>query len=327
MKISEIAKIFDGKLVNVNEDVEITGLKSLSTAKEGEATFVSDPKYYPQAEQSKASLVIIDKELEAPIPQMVVKKPNIVFYKLIDLIYPEEKVEGKISPTAVIDETAEIGENTFIDDHVVIKKNVKIGNNVKIYPFVYIGENTEIGDNTTIYSNVTIFKDTKIGKRVIIQSGARIASDGYGYYQEDGKHKKIKHIGKVIIEDDVEIGANACIDRALLDETKIGKGTKVDNLVMVAHNCRIGENTLLIGQTGLAGSVTIGNNCILAGQVGIKDHITIEDNVIVAAKSGVINNLKSGKMYGSSMPAVEWTKWKRILVYLYKLPEIAKKLK
>ncbi len=327
MKISKIAEIFNGKLVNIKEDVDIKGLKSLSTAKEGEATFVSDPKYYQQAKESKASLVIIDKELEAPIPQMVVEKPNIVFYKLIDLIYPEEKIEPKISSSAVIHETATIGKNVFIDEHVVIKKNVKIGNNVKIYPFVFIGENTEIGDDTTIYSNVTIFKDTKIGKRVIIQPGARIASDGYGYYQEEGKHKKIKHIGKVIIEDDVEIGANACIDRALLDETRIGAGTKVDNLVMVAHNCKIGRNTLLIGQTGLAGSVTVGNNCILAGQVGIKDHITIEDNVIVAAKSGVINNLKSGKMYGSSMPAVEWTKWKRILVYLYKLPEIAKKLK
>lgn len=327
MKISEIAKIFNGKLVNVKEDIEIKGLKSLSSAKEGEATFVSDPKYYKQAEESKASLIIIDKELDSPIPQMVVNKPSIVFYKLIDIIYPDKEIKPKISDTAVIDDSATIGENVFIDEHVVIKENVKIGNNVKIFPFVYIGENTEIGDDTTIYSNVTIFKDTKIGKRVIIQSGARIASDGYGYYQEEGKHKKIKHIGKVIIEDDVEIGANACIDRALLDETIIKKGTKVDNLVMVAHNCKVGENTLLIGQTGLAGSVTIGNNCILAGQVGVKDHVTIEDNVIVAAKSGVINTLKSGKMYGSSMPAIEWTKWKKVLVYLYKLPELAKKLK
>ncbi len=327
MKISEIAKIFNGKLVNVKEDIEIKGLKSLSSAKEGEATFVSDPKYYKQAEESKASLIIIDKELDSPIPQMVVNKPSIVFYKLIDIIYPDKEIKPKISDTAVIDDSATIGEDVFIDEHVVIKENVKIGNNVKIFPFVYIGENTEIGDDTTIYSNVTIFKDTKIGKRVIIQSGARIASDGYGYYQEEGKHKKIKHIGKVIIEDDVEIGANACIDRALLDETIIKKGTKVDNLVMVAHNCKVGENTLLIGQTGLAGSVTIGNNCILAGQVGVKDHVTIEDNVIVAAKSGVINTLKSGKMYGSSMPAIEWTKWKKVLVYLYKLPELAKKLK
>ena len=327
MKISEIAKIFNGKLVNVKEDIEIKGLKSLSSAKEGEATFVSDPKYYKQAEESKASLIIIDKELDSPIPQMVVNKPSIVFYKLIDIIYPDKEIKPKISDTAVIDDSATIGEDVFIDEHVVIKENVKIGNNVKIFPFVYIGENTEIGDDTTIYPNVTIFKDTKIGKRVIIQSGARIASDGYGYYQEEGKHKKIKHIGKVIIEDDVEIGANACIDRALLDETIIKKGTKVDNLVMVAHNCKVGENTLLIGQTGLAGSVTIGNNCILAGQVGVKDHVTIEDNVIVAAKSGVINTLKSGKMYGSSMPAIEWTKWKKVLVYLYKLPELAKKLK
>ena len=327
MKISEIAKIFNGKLVNVKEDIEIKGLKSLSSAKEGEATFVSDPKYYKQAEESKASLIIIDKELDSPIPQMVVNKPSIVFYKLIDIIYPDKEIKPKISDTAVIDDSATIGENVFIDEHVVIKENVKIGNNVKIFPFVYIGENTEIGDDTTIYPNVTIFKDTKIGKRVIIQSGARIASDGYGYYQEEGNHKKIKHIGKVIIEDDVEIGANACIDRALLDETIIKKGTKVDNLVMVAHNCKVGENTLLIGQTGLAGSVTIGNNCILAGQVGVKDHVTIEDNVIVAAKSGVINTLKSGKMYGSSMPAIEWTKWKKVLVYLYKLPELAKKLK
>ena len=162
---------------------------------------------------------------------------------------------------------------------------------------------------------------------MIIHSGSVIASDGFGYYQEDGKHKKIKHIGKVVIQDDVEIGANTTIDRAMVDETVIKKGTKIDNLVMIGHNCQIGENTILVSQVGIAGSCKIGNNVILAGQVGVADHITIGDNVTVTAKSGVGKDLEPNKVYGSSFPAIEWSKWKKILFYIYKLPDILKKIK
>ncbi len=324
MRLSEIAKEFNGQLIG--EDIEIKGLKSLETAGEGDLSFVADKKLVEKAKNTKASALLTFEQLNIKIPQVVVKNPQNVFYKLIELLYPEEQKAG-ISGKASIGKDVQIGENVYIGDFAVIEERVKIGNNVQIYPNVYIGRNVEIGDNTVIYPNVVIYKNTTIGKNVIIHSGAVIASDGFGFYQEDGQHKKIKHIGRVIIEDNVEIGANTTIDRAMVDETIIKKGTKIDNLVMIAHNCQIGENTILVSQVGIAGSTKIGKNVILAGQVGVADHITIGDNVIVTAKSGVGKNLEPNKVYGSGLQAIEWSKWKKVMFYLYKLPEIIKKLK
>ncbi|WP_029521629.1 UDP-3-O-(3-hydroxymyristoyl)glucosamine N-acyltransferase [Persephonella sp. KM09-Lau-8] len=324
MRLSEIAERFNGKLIG--EDIEIKGLKSLETAGEGELSFVADKKFVEKAKNTKASALLTFEQLNIKIPQVVVKNPQNVFYKLIELLYSEEQKIG-ISEKASLGKDVQIGENVYIGDFAVIEEGVKIGNNVQIYPNVYIGKDVEIGDNTIIYPNVVIYKNTTIGKNVIIHSGAVIASDGFGFYQEDGQHKKIKHIGRVIIEDNVEIGANTTIDRAMVDETIIKKGTKIDNLVMIAHNCQIGENTILVSQVGIAGSTKIGKNVILAGQVGVADHITIGDNVIVTAKSGVGKDLEPNKVYGSGLQAIEWSKWKKVMFYLYKLPEIIKKLK
>jgi len=324
VKLSQIAEKFDGKLIG--EDVEITGLKSISSAKKGDLTFLSDKKYLEALKKSRASAVLVNQEYQLDIPQVIVKHPQHTFYKLLELLYPEKTPAG-ISSKASISESAQIGKNAYIGDFVVIRENVKIGDNAKIYPGCYIGENTVIGDGTVIHPNVVIYRDTLIGKNVIIHAGCIIAGDGFGYYQEKGIHKKIPHIGRVIIEDNVEIGANTTIDRAMLDDTTIKKGTKIDNLVMIAHNCYIGENTILVSQVGIAGSSKIGKNVTLAGQVGVADHITIGDNVIVTAKSGVAKNLESNKIYGSGLQAIEWSKWKRIMFYLYKLPDILKKLK
>lgn len=325
MKLTEIAKIVNGNIINFKNDIEITGLKSVETADKNDLTFIKKVK---DIKDLKAGAILVEFPIEnVDIPQIVVKKPDIAFYKLIEIFYPDENLESYISDKAILSNNVEIGENSCISEYVFIKDNVKIGKNCKIYPFCYIGENTKIGDNCIIYPNVTIYKDTVIGNNVIIHSGAVIASDGFGYYQEGSERKKIKHIGKVIIEDDVEIGANTTIDRALVDETIIKKGTKIDNLVMIGHNCKIGENSVLVSQVGIAGSSKIGNNVILAGQVGVADHITIGDNVIVAAKSGVGSDLPPNDIYGSSIYAIEWKRWKRIMVILNKLPEILKKLK
>ncbi len=326
MKLSEIAKRFNGQLVNTDGNIEIKGLKSVSSAKEGDLTFVADKKHLKEVEKTSASAVLTFEKLDIQIPQVVVKKPQVVFYKLIEIMFPEEEKTG-ISENAKISKGAKIGKDVYIGDFTVIEEDVEIKDGVKIYPHCYIGKNTTIGENSIIYPNVVIYRDTDIGKNVIIHSGSVIASDGFGYYQEDGKHKKIKHIGRVIIQDDVEIGANTTIDRAMVDETIIKKGTKIDNLVMVAHNCQIGENTILVSQVGIAGSSKVGNNVILAGQVGVADHITIGDNVIVTAKSGVAKDLEPNKVYGSGFQAIEWAKWKKILFYFYKLPEILKKIK
>jgi UDP-3-O-[3-hydroxymyristoyl] glucosamine N-acyltransferase len=328
MKLSEIAKIFNGKIYNFKEDKEISGVSSIFNAKETDITFLSDMKLSDSLKHTKAGAVFVKKPFEnIDIPQIVVENPQIAFYKLLDLICLEEPHEAGKSKTAKIGKNTEIGKNVYIGDYVVIEDNVKIGENTVIYPFTYIGKNTEIGNDCIIYPRVTIYKNTKIGNRVIIHSGTVIASDGFGYYQENGVHKKIKHIGKVIIEDDVEIGANTTIDRAMVDETVIKKGTKIDNLVMIGHNVQIGENSILVSQVGIAGSSKIGNNCILAGQVGVADHITIADNVIITAKSGVGKNIEKAGIYGSGLNAVEWSKWRKILYYIYKLPEILKGLK
>lgn len=325
MKLSQIAKIVGGKIENFKEDFEIKNLKSIETATKQDLTFIKDPK---KLEKTDAGAVLTPYFIEGlDIPQIIVDKPDIAFYKLIEIFYPQEEKSGYTSSKAVIGKNVEIDKTAFIDDFVVIKDNVKIGRNTVIYPFSYIGENTQIGDNCIIYPSVVIYKDTKIGNNVIIHSGTVIASDGFGYYQEGNQRKKIKHIGKVIIEDDVEIGANTTIDRALVDETIIKKGTKIDNLVMIGHNCKIGENTVLVSQVGIAGSCNIGNNVILAGQVGVADHITITDNVIVTAKSGVGGNITESGIYGSSINAIEWKKWKRIMAIIYKLPETLKKFK
>jgi len=299
MKLSEIARLFNGKLYNVKEDREITGLKSIFTAKEGDLTFLTDRKLYDLAEKTSASAILVREPIESTnVPQIIVDNPQ-----------------------------AKLGENVYIGDYVVIEDNVEIGNNTVIHPFTYIGENTKIGNDVIIYPRVTIYKNTEIGNRVIIHSGAVIAADGFGYYRENNEHIKIKHVGKVIIEDDVEIGANTTIDRAMIDETVIKKGTKIDNLVMVAHNCTVGERTIFAAQVGLAGSTKVGNDVILAGQVGVADHIKIGDNVIVTGKSGIWSNLEPGKMYGSNIPAMEWSKWKRILAVLVKLPDLYRKFK
>ncbi|RUM47382.1 MAG: UDP-3-O-(3-hydroxymyristoyl)glucosamine N-acyltransferase [Hydrogenothermus sp.] len=327
MRISEIAKIFNLKVENLKEDVEITSVSSLNNAKEGSITFVAEKKHIKEALSTKASAIITVEYIEGlDIPQLISENPKNVFYKLIDILYKEEDKTPSISKTAVLGQNVKIGENVYIGDYVVIEDNVEIGNNTKIYPFTYIGKNTKIGENSIIYPRVSIYKDTTIGKNVIIHSGAVIASDGFGYYQEEGQHKKIKHIGKVIIEDNVEVGANTTIDRAMLDETIIKKGTKIDNLVMIGHNVVIGKNTILVSQVGIAGSCKIGNNCILAGQVGVADHISIVDNVIITAKSGVGKNIEKAGIYGANIPAIEWSKWRKILMYLYKLPELVKKL-
>ncbi len=325
MKLTEVAKIINGSILNLKEDIEITGLKSIETAGKNDLTFIRKSK---DIKDLNAGAILVESFIEnLDIPQIVVKNPDIAFYKLIEIFYPDEKLQNFISDKAIIGKNVEIGENSYISEYVFIKDNVKIGKNCKIYPFCYIGENTQIGDNCIIYPNVTIYKDTFIGNNVIIHSGAVIASDGFGYYQEGSERKKIKHIGKVIIEDDVEIGANTTIDRALVDETIIKKGTKIDNLVMIGHNCKIGENSVLVSQVGIAGSSKIGKNVILAGQVGVADHINIGDNVIVTAKSGVGSDLPPNGIYGSSINAVEWKRWKRIMVIINKLPEIIKKLK
>ena len=323
MKLSEIAKKFDGKLLG--EDIDIKGVSSPENAKEEDIVFIKDKKYLDKLKESKAGAIVTKEQLDINKPQLIVDSPEKVVYYLLDTLYREEEKKDFIAKTAVLGKNVKLGKNVYIGEYVVIEDNVEIGDNTKIFPFTYIGRNTKIGKDSILYPRVTVYKNTIIGNRVIIHSGSVIAGDGFGYYQKEGKHIKINHIGSVVIEDDVEIGANTTIDRAMIDKTVIKEGTKIDNLVMIGHNCKIGKNTILVSQVGIAGSCNIGNNVILAGQVGVADHINIGDNIIVTAKSGVGKDLKKPGIYGANIPAIEWNKWKKILIYLYKLPELLKR--
>ncbi len=323
MKLSDIAKKFQGQIIG--KDIEISGVSTPENAKPSDIIFLKDKKYLHKVKESKAGAILTSEKLDINKPQIIVQSPDVVFYKLLDILYPEEETKGYISKTAIIGKNVSLGKDVYIGDYVVIEDNVEIGDNTKIYPFTFIGRNTKIGKNVLIHPRVTIYKNTLIGNRVIIHSGVVLAGDGFGYYQKNGRHIKINHIGSVVIEDDVEIGANTTIDRAMIDRTVIGEGTKIDNLVMVGHNCKIGKNTIFVSQVGIAGSCEIGNNVILAGQVGVADHISISDDVIVTAKSGVGKDIKKPGVYGANIPAIEWNKWKKILIYLYKLPDLLKK--
>ncbi len=321
MKISEIASLLGG-VSRYEKDIDISGISSISSQKPNTAVFVDER--HKDTDFKEDILYISEIDLNA---RNHIKVQNLKYAMalLLDTLYKEDKPEG-ISDKAIIEDGTTLGTDVYIGAFSYIGKNVKIGDGVAIYPFSYIGDNTIIGDNSIIYSGVHIYKNTVIGKNVIIHSGAVIGADGFGYAVGKEGIKKLNHIGNVIIEDDVEIGANTTIDRALLDSTIIGKSTKIDNLVMIGHNCKIGQNCFLVSQVGLSGSVSIGDNSILAGQVGVADHVNIGSNVKVAAKSGVAYDLPSNNTYGANLPSIEWTKWRRVYVSLLKLPDIIKKL-
>lgn len=320
MKASYIASLFGGAYEG--EDIQIYGISSYINQKPNTLVFLDSKKDIAFED----NIVYVSNE-DISCKHFI--KVNDVKYALaiaLDLFYKQDKPID-ISEKAVIEKDVTIGKNVYIGAFCYIAKGVHIEDGVCIYPFSYIGENTYIGANSILYSGVHIYKNTVIGKNVIIHSGAVIGADGFGYAISKDGIKKLNHIGNVIISDDVEIGANTTIDRAMIDSTVIGKSTKIDNLVMIGHNSKIGKECFLISQVGLSGSVEVGDNTILAGQVGVADHVKIGNNVKVAAKSGVAYDLESNKIYGANLPSIEWNKWKRVYIALLKLPDMLKKLK
>lgn len=321
MKLSEIASLLGG-VSNYIADIDIIGVSSILSQKSNTIVFVDEKHKDIHFKQDIA--YVSDIDLQAP---NFIKVQNLKYAMAIvlDTLYKSEKPRG-ISDKAFLEEGVSVGKDVYIGPFSYIGKNVSLGDNVFIYPFTYVGDNVVVGDNSVLYSGVHVYKNTVIGKNVTIHSGAVIGADGFGYALGPEGIKKLNHIGNVIIEDNVEIGANTTIDRALLDSTIIGKSTKIDNLVMIGHNCKIGQNCFLASQVGLAGSVIVGDNSIFAGQVGVADHVNIGSNVKVAAKSGVAYDLPSNNTYGANLPSIEWNKWKRVYVSLLKLPDVLKKL-
>lgn len=320
----QIAAFLNG-VIEGDASVKVSNFSKIEEGKPGTLTFLANPKYESFIYETQASVVLVNNDFvpSQPLTTTLIKVPN-AYAALAMLMSMVEQAKPKktgIDSTAFIASTAQLGENPYVGNFAYIGENVKIGHNVKVYPQVYIGDNVNIGDNVTLYPHACIYDGCNLGSNLIIHAGAVIGADGFGFAPEGDGYKKIPQIGNVIIEDDVEIGANTTIDRAVMDSTIIRKGVKLDNLIQIAHNVEVGENTVMAAQVGVAGSVKIGKHCMFGGQVGLAGHLKIGDNVNLGAQSGVISSVESNTtVLGSpSMPAKSYMRSSAIFS---KLPEM-----
>lgn len=323
---AQIAKELQGEVLG-DGNLSLTGFAPATTAKPGDLTFAENETFFLKAEQSAASAILIDGPFTS-MKKVLIKVPNarIAFAKVLPFFFPEKKFAAGVHPTAVIDSSAKVDASAHIGPHCVISEGVKIGANVVLESGIHIGPSTSIGADSHIFPNVTIYALTQIGQRVRIHAGTVIGSDGFGYVFDSGAHRKIPQVGCVIVHDDVEIGANVCVDRGALGPTTIGRGTKIDNLVQIAHNVTIGEHCLVVAQVGIAGSTKVGAYTTLAGQVGIAGHLKIGNKVIVAAQSGVMHDIPDGgKWLGA--PAQPDRDAKRQMIAIQQLPELIRRVK
>lgn len=323
--LTEIAKIVDGELAG-DGSVVITGLCGIKEAKSGDLTFVANPKYFPLTEKTLASALLVPRDFTAVAKPIIrTDDPSIAFVKIAALFLEDNLLEHfmGIHSTAIIAPDARLGENVSIGPYAVIESKATVADNTIIYSGCYVGRKVTIGKDCLIYPNVSMRERIQIGDRVIIHSGAVIGSDGFGFVNVKGMHQKIPQIGTVVIEDDVEIGANVTIDRARFDKTIVGRGTKIDNLVHIAHNVTIGENCIIVAQAGISGSVAIEKNAVLAGQAGIAGHLTIGQGAIVAAQAGVTKSVPAFTMV-SGYPAKPHDTAKKVNACVQRLPEYIK---
>ncbi len=325
MKLKDIAAMLGGE-TRGDPEGEIRGAAGIHEVKEGEMTFLSDNRLAKECARSRASAVIVrDFIPDLDKPQIAVKNPQYAFAKLLEYFYVKTVEPAGISSLAFVSQVAVIAEGVSIYPFAYVADGARIGAGTVIYPGVFVGNNSVIGARCVLYPNVTVREKVTLGNGVIIHSGSVIGSDGFRYVFEGGRHHKIPQVGGVIIGDDVEIGANVAIDRAMTGNTVIGKGTKIDNLVQIAHNVTIGENAVIVAQAGIAGSSRIGAFVTLAGQVGIADHVKIEDGSMIGAQSGVMGDLPKG-IY-SGYPAIPHRDWLRSSAIFKKLPEFGKKIR
>ena len=325
MTLKEISQVINGELIG-DENLIISVVTNINEAEATAITFAVEP-HLEAAKNSRAGAIIVERNV-TDFKQNIIKvdNPRAAFMKLLVLFAPTVTIKKEVHPTAIVGENVELGKNVAIMPYVVIADNVKIGDNTVLYSHSFIGEKTVIGKDSVIYPNVTVRECSQIGKAVIIHSGAVIGSDGFGFVTQAGKHNKVPQVGNVIIEDNVEIGANVAIDRATTGSTIIKSGTKVDNLVHIAHNVVIGENGLVVAQTGIAGSTIVGSNVTFAGQCGCVGHIKIGDNTVFAARSAPINDVPANSFY-AGFPAKPHKEWLRTKAGVNKVPDMLKKIK
>jgi UDP-3-O-[3-hydroxymyristoyl] glucosamine N-acyltransferase len=332
MKLQELAERLGCRLEG-EPNAEIHGVAGIEQAGPGEVTFLANRRYAPNLSTTRASAVFVEDGVDfvrgpdaPPLARLRTGNPYLSFAKAIELFYEAPKYAPEIHATAVIAKSARIGAGAHIGPYCFVDEDAVIGKNAVLHSFVTIYRGARIGANFFAHAHAVVREFCRIGDRVILQNGVIIGGDGLGYAKNpDGTWYKMMQSGPAVLEDDVEVQANACVDRATVGETRIGRGTKIDDLVLVGHASKVGGNSMLCGQVGLAGSTRIGENCILAGQVGTAGHLTVGDGAVITAQSGVPNDVPERALY-SGYPAVENREWLRMMAALRRLPELQKRV-
>ena len=323
--LKEIADHVGGRIVG-DENIVISGLDNIEGAGEHDLTFAVEP-HIEEAKSTRAAAVMLPEGVEDfPRPALYVAEPRAAFASLLALFTPKLVFSKGVSSEAHIGKDVKLGEDVTILPFACVDDHAVIGDRVTLYPGVYVGQYSEVGENTVIYSNATVREHCRVGKRCIIHSSAVIGSDGFGFTTKDGVHTKVPQVGNVVLEDDGEIGAHDGIDRAAMGSTVIGHGTKIDNLVHIGHNCKIGPNCLIVAQTGISGSTQVGHNVTFGGQVGTVGHINIGANSVYAARSGIIGDMPEG-VFCAGFPVQSHTEWLRMQAAMKHLPELRKEVK
>jgi UDP-3-O-[3-hydroxymyristoyl] glucosamine N-acyltransferase len=327
MKLGDLARALGATLEGGPEDLEITGVASIEDATPATLTFLADKRHEARLATTTAGAILLAHDAPgAPRPVLRVAHPYLAFVDAMELFHPVERPAPGVHPTAVVAPDAVIGPGATIAPYVVVEAGVRIGRDAVLHPRVTIQRAARIGDGFVAHAGAVVRERVEIGDRVTLHAGAVVGSDGFGFVPRPSGHRKIPQLGTVVLEDDVEIGANSTVDRATLGATRIGRGSKIDNLVMIGHGCQIGPGCLLAAQVGLAGGTRLGAGVMLGGQVGASGHLTIGDGAQVAAQSGVHRDIPATSIYGG-YPAVEIHQWRRMMSSLQRLPEFLRRLR
>jgi UDP-3-O-[3-hydroxymyristoyl] glucosamine N-acyltransferase len=321
-----IAELLKGT-VDGDPRVSVNDVSKIEEGKAGSLSFLANPKYEKYIYDTRSTIVIVNDDFKPSrkvgATLIRVKNAYEAFASLLRLYEKSKPRKSGISKMASISESSELGENLYVGDFTVISENVVIGNDVQVYPQVFLGENVKIGEGTILHPGVKVYEGTEIGEHCVIHAGAIIGGDGFGFApNQENNYQKVPQLGKVIIEDHVEVGANSTIDRATMGATILRKGVKLDNLIMIAHNVEVGENTVMAAQTGVSGSTRIGKNCMFGGQVGLIGHITIADGVKIAAQSGIPKSIREEGAVVQGSPALDFTHYQRCCVVFKNLPKL-----
>jgi UDP-3-O-[3-hydroxymyristoyl] glucosamine N-acyltransferase len=337
LTIAELATHVNGRLIG-DGGMHIAGVAGVSTAGNGEIAYVEDEKFFEAGKLSQASCLIAREEFVATVKESIsnnefapalieVAKPKLAFVLIAELLHPQKSREPFVDPSVVIAKSADIALTVFIGPHVTIGENTVVASGTRIEAGVVIGDNVRVGHDCVLHPGVTLYDDLTIGDRVVLHAGVVIGADGFGYVRDDMAYHKFPQRGTVVIEDDVEMGANTCVDRAALGQTRIGRGTKLDNLVHVGHNCDIGERVVIAAQTGISGSVTIEDDVVIGGQVGFGDHIRVMSGAVIGSKAGVLPGkiVRPGVWWG--IPIQPLDEYKRLNAHLARVPEMREEIK